>query len=86
MKKFEDLIIPDGIIFDKWLEKRPDLIDYLIGDPQCSCELLTNSEHNVDPWEGVTSDKRCAGISCYQCIYSSLNTEKRVEFYKSLHK
>lgn len=86
MKKFKNLFIPDKIVFNKWLEKRPDLIDCLIGDSQRSCELLTNSEHDVDPWKGITYDKRCAEISCCQCIYSGLNAEKRIEYFKSLQK
>ena len=86
MEKFKNLFIPNGITFNKWLDKRPDLIDCLIGNSQCSCKLLTNSEYDVDPWEGVTVDKRCVEIACCNCIYSSLNTEKRLEFYKSLHK
>lgn len=86
MKKFKNLFIPDKIVFDKHLLDRLDLIEDIIGDYQCSCEDLTNSKHEYSPWEGARHDYRCIGINCCQCIYSGLNAEKRIEYFKSLQK
>ena len=79
MKYFENLVIPDGIMFfDKVNE-----ID--VGDENTSCSCITNGGLKIEYLKGITGiNKNCKNISCLKCIFHKSNYKKRLKYFKEL--
>lgn len=82
MKYFEDLVIPDGIVFFD----TANVNETSVGDKNSSCSCITNGGIQVDYYRGVTGiHKNCRNISCCsKCIFHKSNYEKRLKYFKEL--